>query len=109
MMDAGFRPELLGGRWEQSRGPVSHTRMLEVGYVYPSLKLLPENSRKPFKELIVSKFGISFLQKTHFQVNGLGRGDVATHFRRKPGARAVFLFQGVVLMLQPLTNQWLQG
>ena len=25
MMDAGFRPELLGGQWEQSRGPVFHT------------------------------------------------------------------------------------
>ena len=33
MMDAGFRPELLGGRWEQSLGPVFHTRMLEVGDV----------------------------------------------------------------------------
>ena len=33
--------------------------------------------------MIVSKFGISFLQESYFQVNGLRRGDVATHFRRK--------------------------
>ena len=35
MMDAGFRPELLGGRWEQSRGPVFHTAGSWVRIPFP--------------------------------------------------------------------------